>query len=97
MTVWKSNGVLTTRKRSGQVKPSNSMASARRTSLRAPSAPISQRTDRVSRRPLRLTATLDARGMLRHVLDRAVELQLEFRAPPQLIVKNAGQLGLLGL
>ena len=56
MTVRKSNGVLTTRKRSGQVKPGNSIPSARRTSLRAPSAPMSQRPERISVRPLRSIA-----------------------------------------
>ncbi len=56
MTDEKSNGVLTTRKRSGQVKPSNSMPSARRTLLRAPSAPISQRPDSASRRSSRSTS-----------------------------------------
>src|SRR5262249_15662466 len=40
---------------------------------------------------------LDARGMLRHALDCAVELQLEFRALPQLFIENAGQLRWLGL
>ena len=41
MTCEKSNGVDTTSSRSGQVKPSNSMPSERRTALLAPSAPIS--------------------------------------------------------
>ena len=40
MTLKKSNGVDTTSSRSGQVKPSNSMPSERRTALLAPSAPI---------------------------------------------------------
>src|ERR1043165_3968301 len=48
MTLPKSNGVLTTRNRSGQVKPSNSMPSDRRTALRAPSAPTSHRPRRSS-------------------------------------------------
>ena len=57
MTVRKSKGVLTTRNRSCQVKPGNSIPSARRTSLRAPSAPMSQRPDRRSVLPLRAIAT----------------------------------------
>jgi hypothetical protein len=47
MTDAKSNGVLITRKRSGQVKPSNAMPALRRTAVCAPSAPISQRPQRV--------------------------------------------------
>ncbi len=58
MTEWKSNGVDTTSSRSGQVKPSNSMPSARRTLLLAPSAPISQRPVWLCVAPLRSIATV---------------------------------------
>ena len=50
--------------RSGQVKPSNSMPSERRTALLAPSAPIRQRPDAVSVVPLRSIVTVDARRCL---------------------------------
>ena len=97
MTAWKSNGVLTTRKRSGQVKPSNSIPSERRTSLRAPSAPISQRPDLVSVRPLRSIEISTPDGCCNDVSDLGIEVQLEIGLVAQLLVQDACQLGLLAL
>src|SRR6516164_8260182 len=96
MTVRKLNGVLTTRKRSGQVKPGNSMPSARRTSLRAPSAPMPAAGAGLGS-PVALDRNLHPRAMLRDVLDLSVELQLETRLFEQLPVENTRELGLLAL
>src|SRR5262245_47207636 len=62
MTSANSNGVLATRKRSGQVKPSSSIPSASRTRLRPPSAPISQSPPitRLPPGPSTVTETLPA-------------------------------------
>ena len=94
----KSNGVLTTRKRSGQVKPSNSMPSDRRTSLRAPSAPISQRPRSRLDASVPLDRDLHAGRMLGDALrPRCRIASSKSGLLPQLLVQDAGQLRLLGL
>ena len=96
MTAPKSYGVLTTRKRSGQVKPSNSISSARRTSLRAPSAPISQPPRRASVRPLRATATSTPCASCA-TLTSASNSDREMRMGLQPVAQDLRQLRLLAL
>ena len=97
ITASKSNGVLSTKNRSGQVNPSNSIPNERLTSLRAPSAPMSQVPTRTSF--LSICAYLDPNTglILLNVQDSNAELDLETFIVSQLVQQNARQFELFTL